>query len=74
MDLELIVTEGEEKGRTFEIPEGHKVTLGRSPDCDIQLLDAGVSRRHCEIHNTEDGVVIQDLDSANGTRVNGKAV
>jgi hypothetical protein len=57
-------------------------TLGRSgegqaviPDVDLlpyQAFDKGVSRIHAELHVTPDGVYVCDLDSANGTYLNGK--
>ncbi|MGH9109310.1 MAG: FhaA domain-containing protein [Acidimicrobiales bacterium] len=63
------------------LPDGGRVTLGdgslvvgRLPGCDVMLADPNVSRRHAEIRRTEEGVVVTDLGSTNGTRVNGSAV
>jgi hypothetical protein len=50
------------------------ITVGRSPECDITIVDSNVSRRHAEIQPRGDGFVIVDLDSTNGTRVNGVRV
>jgi two-component system, NtrC family, response regulator GlrR len=47
------------------------VVVGTSTDCDLVVRDAGVSRRHCQLTLTERGVVLQDLDSKNGTFVRG---
>jgi hypothetical protein len=52
----------------------HPVVVGRSPDCDITIVDSNVSRRHAEIQPRGDGFVVVDLDSTNGTRVNGVRV
>ena len=50
------------------------VVLGRSRDCDIQLADANVSRRHAELRQEGASYWIVDLGSTNGTEVNGKRV
>jgi hypothetical protein len=50
------------------------ITIGRSPDCDITIVDSNVSRRHAEIQPRGDGFVVIDLESTNGTRVNGVRV
>lgn len=52
----------------------HPVLIGRAPECDITLLDPNVSRRHAEIRAVDDGFVLVDLGSTNGTRVNGVPV
>ena len=52
----------------------HAVAIGRSPDCDITIVDSNVSRRHAEIQPRGDGFVVVDLESTNGTRVNGVRV
>jgi len=60
-------------GSHFPLGEG-PVTLGRLPECDVVLNDPNVSRRHAEFRRTADGVVVTDLGSTNGTRVNGVPV
>jgi diguanylate cyclase (GGDEF)-like protein len=47
-----------------------EVVLGRGSDCTIPLDDAALSRRHARIQPKEDGYVVFDLDSTNGTFVN----
>ncbi|WP_024794503.1 ATP-binding cassette domain-containing protein [Tomitella biformata] len=49
------------------------VTIGRIPGNDIVLADVLVSRQHCRLVSTPAGVELQDLQSANGTFVNGWA-
>src|SRR5436305_2279523 len=51
-----------------------RVVLGRSRDCDIQLIDPNVSRRHAELRQEGAAFWIVDLDSTNGIEVNGKRV
>jgi hypothetical protein len=75
------VVEGPEEGpyATVVLPDGSRVdvggdgpvVLGRLPQSDIVLNDPNVSRRHAEFRRTADGVVVTDLGSTNGTRVNG---
>lgn len=48
-------------------------TLGRSEECDYQLDSSRVSREHAEIIRTPSGLVVRDLGSRNGTRVNGQS-
>src|SRR5205085_10229506 len=60
-------------GRRVRLGE-HPTLLGRNSDCTVPLSDPRASRRHAEIRPTADGFVIVDLDSMNGTKVNGVAV
>jgi Protein of unknown function (DUF3662)/FHA domain len=60
-------------GRRLIVPPGG-ATIGRSRDCDVVLEDAGASRRHAEIRPHPEGWTLQDLDSTNGVRVNGRPI
>jgi hypothetical protein len=53
-------------------PEG--VTLGRSRQCDVMVDDANVSRQHAEIRARGGSWVVTDLDSTNGSRLNGRTL
>ncbi len=54
-------------------PVDRKVmVLGRSQDCDIQVADPNVSRRHAELRQEETSYWIVDLGSTNGMEVNGR--
>jgi Protein of unknown function (DUF3662)/FHA domain len=59
--------------RTYEITTP-LVILGRGTDCDLRLVDPGVSRHHAEIRVEDGEVVLVDLGSTNGTFVNGQPV
>jgi hypothetical protein len=59
--------------RTYEISTP-LVILGRGTDCDLRLVDPGVSRHHAEIRVEDGEVVLVDLGSTNGTFVNGQPV
>lgn len=48
--------------------------LGRSPACDVPIPDSAVSVQHCEIEWAEEGVHVRDLNSTNGTYVDGRLV
>lgn len=53
-------------------PYGHEgLTLGRDPQCDIEVDDDNASRQHAKLRPTERGWMVEDLGSTNGTRVNG---
>jgi predicted component of type VI protein secretion system len=48
--------------------------LGRHGECDVQLNSRKVSRRHCCIAQVKDYLVVRDLGSTNGVRINGHRV
>jgi hypothetical protein len=52
--------------------DGTRVTIGRSKDCDIQIPDPNVSRRHAEVRQEGAAYWAIDLDSTNGMEVNGR--
>ncbi|HEX3770839.1 MAG TPA: sigma 54-interacting transcriptional regulator [Polyangiaceae bacterium] len=58
---------------TRELTAGADLVLGRGDDCDIQILHKSVSRRHAVLR-AGPPVVLEDLGSANGTRVNGAGI
>lgn len=63
------------RGRQGDHTLGDSVTvLGRSRRCDIVLTDPNVSRQHAEIRRQDDGFLLLDLGSTNGTRVNRRDV
>jgi pSer/pThr/pTyr-binding forkhead associated (FHA) protein len=53
---------------------GSPMTLGRGAEADLQVLDEKVSRVHCSLRPLDDEVVVTDLDSTNGTFVNGRSI
>ncbi|MGD0677037.1 MAG: sigma 54-interacting transcriptional regulator [Polyangiaceae bacterium] len=67
-----IVLSGNAKGTTRAI--GEKLRIGKAQDNDLVLSDDTVSRHHCELERTSDGVYLRDLASTNGTRVQGARV
>jgi len=59
--------------KEFELGD-KSITIGRSPDADIILLDERVSRVHCNVRFWDGAFYIKDLKSKNGTFVNGRRV
>jgi FHA domain/B-box zinc finger len=68
----LVKTKGLEN-QTFELRLGVN-HVGRDPNCDFPILHSTVSTLHCQLVLTNDGVLIRDCDSTNGTFVNGEPV
>jgi hypothetical protein len=66
---ELVLTDG----RRVQIGS-EPLVIGRLPECGVVLADSNVSRRHAELRRSGDTVVLTDLGSTNGTRVNGAPV
>jgi len=62
----LFVIQGRDQGRRFDLAE-ETVTLGRDNDNDVQLHDSEVSRHHAEVRRTDDGYLLVDLQSSNGS-------
>ena len=60
-------------GQRVELHEGHYV-VGRHLECDIVISDSNVSRRHAEFVCAGRDVIVRDLGSTNGTKVNGVVI
>ena len=71
----LVIKNGGFEGMTFELAAAETL-IGRNPTTDITLLDDGISREHAIIlYDVEsDSYNLEDLQSTNGTLVNGKRV
>ena len=52
----------------------HDIVIGRGSDCNLRLSAPQVSRRHCFLRVGREGVSVTDLDSSNGTYVDGKRI
>src|SRR5687768_4425223 len=69
----VTIVEGPDRGREATARRGRMV-IGSAPDADLVLTDDAVSRRHLELRIAPDEVVVRDLGSTNGTRVDGVRV
>ncbi len=67
----LIIHEGEKAGQRWIITND-VVVLGRGNECDLLLPERQVSRQHVRIRREDDQFFLEDLDSKNGTWVNGQ--
>jgi pSer/pThr/pTyr-binding forkhead associated (FHA) protein len=70
----LTATEGNLKPGEFIFADQTRVVIGRSEACSLRLDDPTVSRRHCLIDVGGETAWLLDLDSLNGTLVNGEMV
>lgn len=71
----LLVLHGPDANRALDVPDPPvRLVIGRGETCDFVLADADASREHAEIERDLDGVVIRDLESKNGVRVNDRVV
>ena len=58
------------KNQVYELKEGQNI-IGRHESCDIHISHTGISRKHFEISLTDNELILKDLNSINGTFVNG---
>jgi len=69
--LKLVAVTGD---RSLVLPNGRSLLVGRAVACDLSLSDPTISRRHAELEPFEGAVLVRDLDSTNGTFVNGERI
>jgi hypothetical protein len=68
--IELIVQSGKHQGKCLRLPSEGEIIIGRDEECQIRLASSDVSRHHCVLRVTPDGIIARDLDSRNGTYLN----
>ena len=71
--IKLYVIDGTEEGQSFDI-DRDALFVGRSSENEIQMKDKAVSRRHLKIQRRGQSFFITDLNSRNGTYVNGERI
>ena len=59
-------------GKTYAVTDN--AVIGRQPDCDLPIPAEEVSRQHARLKVTPEGVLVEDMGSANGTYINDKRV
>ncbi len=72
MDVRLLVAHS--KSEKKQIRLGPETLIGRSPECNLRIASGQVSRRHCLVKIDGELVLVRDLGSANGTRLNGQTI
>ena len=70
---QLVVVEGPNRGKKFTLAKD-LVKVGKRENNDLVITDTTVSRNHLEIVYTEDSFLLRDLESTNGTFINGTRV
>jgi len=73
MDVRLEIEQGSRQQRTFRM-KGRDMVIGRVKGCGLKIPSGSVSRKHCRLTVAEGILQVEDLDSANGTLVNGYPV
>lgn len=71
---DLIFRNGPYEGKGVGLPAGKTITVGRSREVELPLPDLKLSRRHCRIESGLNGFILRDLNSTNGTYLNGRRV
>jgi hypothetical protein len=66
----LVAMDGDQKGEDFRLRDGQN-TVGSAPDSDVVLNDQTVSAKHASIRYKDGNFFLSDLDSSNGTFING---
>jgi pSer/pThr/pTyr-binding forkhead associated (FHA) protein len=69
----LVVLSPDQKGRSYEL-KVDKTTIGRVEDNTFQIAESSVSSHHCEVLLRGTDVVIKDLNSTNGSFINGEKI
>jgi two-component system response regulator GlrR len=70
--FKVVVESGRDRGRI--VPQANQVKIGTDASCDLVLTDETVSRSHAVLTRSADGVRVEDLESRNGTWLNGARV
>src|SRR5688572_22128083 len=70
----LVIREGAKWNDVFRLVEGESVTIGRAPTNRIVIKDERCSRNHAEIFHSQSRWTLRDLESRNGTLVDGKRI
>ncbi len=60
--------------QTYDLPHDRTVVVGRAVTSDLAVIDPTISRRHAELRISGDGVLVKDLESSNGTFINGSRI
>ncbi len=74
VSAKFVVVAGDNAGSVFSLEGMSRCLIGRASHCDLRLPDLKVSREHCVVEVHKGHFVITDLESANGTVINGERV
>ncbi|HZU36713.1 MAG TPA: FHA domain-containing protein, partial [Gemmataceae bacterium] len=73
MSVRLIISQGPTRTRQLRL-RAVETTIGRSAGCGLRIPSAEVSRKHCRLTYKDGFLTVEDLDSVNGTYLNGHRV
>lgn len=69
----FVVSKGPQKGLRYQfLPAMARAFLGRSPSCEFFINDANISREHAVVRRDGERLLLEDLDSRNGLKINGQ--
>jgi pSer/pThr/pTyr-binding forkhead associated (FHA) protein len=71
--MPVLIVERGGRRESLSFP-GETITIGRAEDNDLRISSRFVSQHHCRVEAGVDGARLVDLDSQNGTLVNGRDV
>ncbi len=78
--FQVVVSGGNKKSHTENkslsilLQQNNEVFIGRNPDCSIVINSQHVSRKHCLVFKKQNRIFVKDLDSRNGTFINGNRI
>ncbi|MFN5534489.1 MAG: FHA domain-containing protein [Planctomyces sp.] len=72
--MKVVLELQDQSANVRKITVRHDIVIGRGSDCNLRLSSPQVSRRHCFLRVSRDGVTVTDLDSSNGTWVQGRRI
>jgi predicted component of type VI protein secretion system len=73
MDVKLVIEQGKTRARAIHLRRAEGV-IGRERGCAVRIPSAEVSRQHCVLRVRDGYVTVKDLQSSNGTQLNGEDV
>ena len=73
MPFQLVIVRGRSEAKLHRLGPGVSVA-GRQEGCQLQVMASLVSRKHCEFFEQKGHLLVKDLNSSNGTYVNGEKV
>src|SRR5687768_5759995 len=74
MTAYLVIREGSKWTDVFRLVDGESVTIGRAPTNAIVVKDERCSRNHAEVFQSQNQWTLRDLDSRNGTLIDGRRI
>ncbi len=72
--MKVVLELQDQMSNVRKITVRHDIVIGRGADCNLRLSAPQISRRHCFLRVGRDGVSVTDLDSSNGTWVDGRRI